>query len=152
MKTTDILALRAALGELDGYLRIVKDGERERIVREPYKLGAGLRLAIAKNIARTKEPVEAYVTARNAIIRELANGDSTVTGVKEMGELQQRDEELLKAEHDVELIQFKVAELNLDANPIPASVIMAIMPALEDIYIPGPPKIEAGVRAVMGNA
>jgi hypothetical protein len=25
-------------------------------------------------------------------------------------------------------------------------------PALEDIYIPGPPKIEAAVRAVMGHA
>jgi pyruvate dehydrogenase E1 component beta subunit len=30
--------------------------------------------------------------------------------------------------------------------PVPFS------PALEDIYIPGPPKIEAAVRAVMGNA
>jgi len=30
--------------------------------------------------------------------------------------------------------------------PVPFS------PALEDLYVPGPPKIEAAVRAVMGHA
>src|ERR1051325_12152979 len=69
-----IVDLVNALAALDGKIRGVKEGEREQIVREPYNFGAGLRAAIARNIAKLKRIADEYAKSRDGLILSISGG------------------------------------------------------------------------------
>ena len=135
LTTREIVGLFNGLSALDGYECIVKDGQRERAVRENYRLGGGLRLVIAKNLHHLRAVVDPYQQARNALVREMANGTDEIA-TKDMPEFLRREAEMLDAKHDVALVKIRANELHLGSepneNPIPGSVLAALMPVLDD--------------------
>lgn len=117
-----MIAARSALVALDGYDKIIKDGERDRAVRELYKLGGGLRLLIAKNINLLDKEIDPFQRARNTLVMEHADASGSVPPDKR-AEFVKQERELLDAEYDVDVVPIKDDELKLDQNPIPASVL-----------------------------
>lgn len=125
------LELLGALAALNGSPRVVRDGEREIVVQEPYKFGMGFRLAIAKNIYRLKELDLTYRHARDAVIMELSQGSGRVTDPDAIARLNIRDQQLLAAKQEIPLVSMTIGELNLDQNAIPSTVIAALAPLIE---------------------
>lgn len=131
----DAIILNNALSALDGRERVVKDGERERVVSEPYDLGPGLRAAIGKNLTRLKAPVEIYSNAEKGLRNEITKGGviEIKAGSPEVELFIQKRAELLKLEESIEpLIRIKRSELKLEKNPIPGTVLSAMDPILDD--------------------
>lgn len=120
-----LLGLRA----LDGYERVIKDGERERVVQELYKLGGGLRFQIAKDIAKLTIVADALHKARNDLVRGLSGGKDRIPPEK-AGEFYAEERAMLDAQQDIELSMIQVEELKLDQNPIPGSILALLAPLL----------------------
>ena len=123
------LSISSGLHSLDGYERIAKDGEREKVIKEFYKLGGGLRMSIAKNLNILGSIQSAYQKARDDILRSMADRNGEVPRTK-LAEFTAEERKLLDAEHNVDLCQIDEEELRLDINPIPASVLSLIHPIL----------------------
>jgi len=96
---------------------------------EPYKIAGPVRMAMAKNLSRLNEVMNAYVAERNRLIRDLAAGGNQVPGDK-MGEFETKQQMLLDAQHDVNLIRFREEQFQLEANPVPVWVLTALMPIM----------------------
>lgn len=128
LSTRTIIRLVDALQHFD-----VKPPEQDgKPLRTPYKLAGTVRMAMAKNIARLGEAVDAYKKARNALIYEHGEGSNTVPQDK-LAEFEQAHEALLDLEHDsLNLIRFKEELLQLEANEVPVHVLAALMPIMLD--------------------
>src|SRR5207253_553833 len=101
MKLTmeQVLTIAAGLRALDGLERIVKDGERERVVREPYQLGGGLRLAIARNLNRLDAAQSAYQKARSDLVFAMADANGQLSPAR-MAEFAFEERKMLGAEEE----------------------------------------------------
>src|SRR5262249_41754250 len=77
MKLTNdkAITLLAALGQLDGYDRVVKqpDGS-ERVIRQHYRINPAARLAMARAIVALKPVADAYAAARDGMLMEHSEG------------------------------------------------------------------------------
>jgi hypothetical protein len=125
--------LVGALAALDGADHVIKDGQQERIVREPYKLGAGLRLVIAKDMVKLKDIVASFDKARASTIMEMTGGRGNAEkGSQAEAKLGMALREMLAVEQEVDLIHFKASELNLDGNAIPGTVLSQLTPILDE--------------------
>lgn len=122
--TADALNLHAALLALDG----AKDADGNV---QPYKLSGRVRYAVARNLAALKEPVEAYERARVGLVKEFASGGNQVPEdrvpdfLTQIATIQQQPV-------DVALHQFDEPGLYLDDNAIPSSVLVALLPLIEE--------------------
>jgi len=135
MKLTleEIAKLHAGLLLLDGYDRIAKDGERERVVREYFSLGAGLRLAVAMNIDKLEAAMSPYNKVRTALIFQLSSKDKpNEVAPENLGKFNDETSAMLAVEHDLTLTKIKFDELNLDKNPIPVSTLSMIQALLRE--------------------
>jgi hypothetical protein len=118
--------LREALATLDGFERVVRDGDRDRVVTQYYALGAA-RLDIARNMNKLKAALEAIDQARVALVRECKGGP---------GDLRQGDpgwprfvaefEAMANREEEIEFIPVKRDDLKLDQNEIPVTTLAAL--------------------------
>lgn len=130
--------LKSAIKALDGYEKIVKDGEKERAVLDYYKLGTGFKASLAKNQIALKPAADAYEMARNAVFRECSGGEETIATQTEEGKLQMqrlnaRLLDLSRETNEVELLTVKLEELRLDTNDkMPITVIGGLGPILDD--------------------
>ena len=127
LKPEQVVSLLGGLQALGGYDRVIKDGAGERVVHDTYKLGAGLRRVIGKNIAELMRVNADTVEAQRALIAEYGMIDkgSTVEAkynVELMRLLEMRDE--------VELITISAGEL--DEHLIPGPVLGVLDDILED--------------------
>lgn len=134
MKLTlkQILDASSAVKALDVYERVVREGGTERVVREPYRFGGATRMTLARTQAALQAHSDAFDKAHNALIRELANGQDHIpadaAGSKQM--FVEEIGKLLASEHPIEIAQLSEADLKLDDNPIPPSVLTALLPLL----------------------
>lgn len=149
-----IIDLVNNLAALDGKTRVIKDGEREQVVREPYKFKPGLRSAIAKNVANLKAVADAYSKTKDGLIGQVTGGMTQIAEKhgetvnpdfqKQMADFQAVNNLLLAEIHEVRLVKIKESELNLEANPIPGTVIAALAPILDEAgYAPDEPVVVA---------
>lgn len=129
-KTIDI-NLRA----FDGYKKIVPStnpGVPDQIVIVPYELSGRTRMAIAENLSALKPTIDAF---------EIANGNLSKSFGKNGADVDQKDQEamakyiaeltqILKRPVSVNLVKIPLADLNLDHNPVPPSVISALAPVI----------------------
>lgn len=131
MKLTcsQILAARAGLDGLDGYERVIRDGNRERAVLISYQFGAGLRLALARNKNKLQTDCEVFSAKRNRLVAELSAGGAQVPPER-MAEFSTRERELQKQAVEVDVAAISIGELQLDQNPITVSVLALIEPLL----------------------
>jgi len=139
MKLRTALELLQGLMELDGYL----DGADKRV---PYKFNGATRMAIARMRRQLRALQEDYSEARNAALVEITNGSGELKSLNgpfesreerdhtraAIFEFARRDRELLNAPVDLDLASITVAQLALDDNPIPPSVLDVLGPILQE--------------------
>lgn len=121
------LSLRAGLTALDGYNKIIKNGENESTAVVPFKLSGVMRMTIARNISRLEQPLADYNKARNEVIKSLAGPDGNAVPPEKLAEFLAQDVGMRKQETELSLTKLKVADLNLDDNPIPGSVLAMLL-------------------------
>lgn len=118
------------LSHLDGYDKLAKDGAREFIVKEFYKFKKGLRALIADDISKLRPALRDLGDKNNDLIREYAEGTEKVLD-KNLIEFTAAQRKLLDSPSGVAPAHIKLDEMDLDANPIPASVLSLIDPILD---------------------
>ena len=123
--------IHAGLKQLDSYERAIKDGERERVVREFYKFGGGMRLLIAKNLNRLDIVVSTFQAARDGLVYEFSSDGKAEVLPEKMAAFGKAVRDLMIVEEEVELTRIKSDELKLDENPVPASTLSLLLPILD---------------------
>lgn len=129
MKVSEASALLSALSALDGYDRVIKEGGNEKSVRDSYKLGPA-RMAVARNIRALREVVEDFQRAQNALIIEESGGTGSVdqkTNPEGAARVAVEIQKMVDTEHEISLISISEADLKLDVNPIPPSVLASMI-------------------------
>lgn len=126
--------LQVGLRSLDGYMRIIKDGERETTAPVRFKFGRGLMRTFSKNLRLIAPIMDEYDADKTALILSLADDGSNSTPPDKMGEFVIENNKLMAATKDVELLTFKEEELKLGAGPdennIPGTVLEMIEPLI----------------------
>jgi len=134
-KITNRQALEVLQGlrGLDGHQVIIKQATGDAVVVQPWEFGsATLRLKIANDISILTTVEKAVGDARNASIREILKDKPGITEIKpatpEMDDLLKQLDALLDAPAagTQDLGRIKDAELKLDKNEIPSTVLAAI--------------------------
>jgi hypothetical protein len=129
MKIREILTAAAALNALDGYTKVVKDGGLDKAVTVPYEFTANVRFSIAKNIAALGPVLRTFESSRKALIKQFSDGGNEVPA-DAMAAFSEAPSELLDRDEEVSSAELSQADLNLERNPIPPSVIAGLMPLL----------------------
>jgi len=130
MTVQAMIDLQKGLMALDGYDKVIKDGEREKTARVYYELGGGLRLLIARNLNRIEPELKALEKARNETFMQYSNGENRISPDKAV-DFMKAERALLDNEVEVELIEIDQTELKLDKNPIPGTVLSVLIPLLK---------------------
>lgn len=125
-------AVLQALAALDGYERMYREGETERVARVPYNLSWDLRMTLGENKDALERAIEAYLKCRNEIITRHAGGKRRVDP-SNLAAVEACAEEVLAL--DEKDIVFECAPIDFDelkgkaeVNPIPPSVLAALWP------------------------
>lgn len=132
LTVAQIRDLFIGLSGLDGYARVVKDGEREQVVRMPYSFSGGTLLALAKNTDSLKPVVQQFDSARSRLLLQLSGGTGKLTdGTSEHADYLVQLNAMLEKEQTIDLVKIKDEELGLmppKSNPIPPSVLSQLSP------------------------
>lgn len=146
MKPTylEVMELIAALNHLGGtYNKVVKDTGRDAVFSVPYRFGAksqSVRSAAARNLRLLKPHAAEFKDLSNALLMELSEGRGTI-GDDEKELLGRYSISLNKLEktsvpEQLDLQEIPEADLDLENNPIPPSVVASL--ALLAVAIPTP--------------
>jgi len=122
-------ALFGALQSLDGHQRVVKDGQQERIVQEPYDIAPGLRLVIAQDMLKAKAAVGTLQVAFAAVQKQFVGADGKVPDDKLVAfnvEVRKLQQEM----SDEQFTPIRYEELKPSTNNFPPSVLAGLMPVL----------------------
>lgn len=125
--------LLAGLQSLDGWDKVVKDGATERVVHVHYEMSGRLRMLIARDIDTLAPAISAFGKARADILTQAraANaGKLPENDTPEAGKALKEIQGLLDGEEQFSLLKIGEAELKLDANPIPPSVLRQLAPLI----------------------
>lgn len=128
IKNSQVQQLLAGLSALDGYDRAVKLGDgTDRVIREPYKLGAKARWNITRNVRTLNTAAEDLSKTRDALITEISGGGNQIpSGTPEHALFVSKLDQLLKADQELPLLKMNLSDLALDTNPIPTGALAAI--------------------------
>jgi len=131
MKLTaqQILRLIEALQHFDA-MPPMQDGKP---ARAPYKLAGTVRMAMARNVAKLGEVVSAYQNARNALVYDHAVAGGNAVAPDKIADFERAHAELLSSVHEVDLIRLSEANLQLDVNEVPVSVLAALIPVMREV-------------------
>lgn len=127
-----------ALAALDGYQKVVKDGGQDKVVLVAYELSGNTRKLIAKDIDILTPVLRQYGKVRQGLVKQFFNRDVLpASGSEEFQKMAQTDtfkkltdevQKQLDAPVDEEVQKISDADLKLDTNPIPPSVLAALSP------------------------
>ena len=127
LSVEQVLNVTAALKSLDSYQAKNKDGAT---YPAPYNFSGVTRMNIATDLDRGSVVLKAYQTSLNEVIKGLSGGTGTVPGEK-MAEYNVEVLKMLAAPAGVSLAKIKEADLKLDENPIPGSVLGLLLPIID---------------------
>lgn len=127
LSTKDIISLHQAFQSFDG-LNEVKEG---RHIRIPYKLKANVMMAVARNISRLEEIVDAFSKTRDGLIYAYSDLSGTLKP-ENAAKFQTEVRGLLELKNDIELMPITVEDLQLEVNAIPVTTLAALVPLLGD--------------------
>ena len=136
LSTETILNLVAAMSTFDG-LDNARPGQP---AKEPYKLSAATRMTMAKNLVKLNEVVEAYKKAVNGARQHHSNGGANDDDPKALVRFNADNAAFLAFMHEVEIAMIAEADLNLDKNAIPLTVLAHLAPMVKDMT-PAPSQI-----------
>lgn len=121
-------ALFAAHKELDGYNRVVKEGETERSVRQSYVLPFAIQLAVAENMEALEKVLKLYEKNRQELFRQHANGEDFLTaGSPELIAYAKAIDDLTVSEIEVELQLLDFKQLDNANNSFPPSALSKLL-------------------------
>lgn len=112
---------------IDMHEKIVKDGERERVVKVPYKLGVGFRLAMAANQDRLNVIISRCEKFRNEEIVRLSTPGTNKVSDENAAEFYKFDKAIQEEIHSIKLTKIKEEDLSLSDNPIPILALTLLM-------------------------
>jgi hypothetical protein len=126
----DAIALSQALSQLDGQKKIVDHGKDipAEVVVVPYEFSGPVRFALADDLAALQVPLKAFDDAKQALAKQYPSDSNGKLSEKFLVEANAA----LAQPVDLKLKQIKRADLQLDRNPIPLSVLAALSPVLVD--------------------
>jgi hypothetical protein len=132
LSVREAAVLLRGLKALDGYERVVKDGEKEKIVTEHYKFSPNFVWAMAKNHITLNKIMEAFDEARKVVTKSVFNGKIIKPDTEkpdELALLTEANDQLdvfLDKKEEVELCYITQGELSLGENRIPPSHLAAL--------------------------
>jgi len=124
--------LLRGLKALDGHERVVKDGEKEKIVMENYKFSPNFVWAMTKNHIALNRVMEAFDEARKVVTKNVFKGKVIKPDTEKPDEialLNEANDQLdvfLDKKEEVELCFITQGELSLGENRIPPSHLAAL--------------------------
>lgn len=121
------IGVATALKQIDTYQAKDKDG---KVYAAPYNFGGTTRMAIAVNINRGDFELKNYQIAVNGLIAQMSGGASQVPPEK-MQDFLAETTKLGNGPASVVLVRIKEADLKLDENPIPGSLLSLLVPIIE---------------------
>jgi hypothetical protein len=140
LTTAQVIELAVGLNALDEkYDKVIKDGSTEKVAKVGYQLSAVARLAVANDMVQVRNAQQAYQDAVQKIraqymtdggLKASADGKS-LEGPK-IEEYTAQVRQMLDAKQELPLQKIKDADLRLDENPIPSSVLAALQPIRDD--------------------
>lgn len=124
------IQVASGLAQLDGYDKVIGDGQQQRVVHVFYQFGGGLRWQIAQSIATLRPIVQAYQQANNELIFSLAGGNRNVPDDKAQA-YNAETRKMLDADSGVSLPMIRKSELKTDENPLPGGVLTLLIPIID---------------------
>lgn len=121
------LNISAALRSLDTYEAKDKDG---KYYAASYTFSGVTRMAIAVDLEKTSSVLKTYQATVNEVIRKLSGGGAKVPPER-MAEFNTETTKMLAAPAGISLTRIKQADLKLDENPIPGSVLGLLLPIID---------------------
>ncbi len=127
-----IQALANALKGLDGRADAVKDKDGNVvIVTKPFQLGQAVRYAVARTLTHLRPTLEAIELARNAVIKQHGNTSGSVEpGSEAFVACTDEIHNLMAGEDEVEPHKIKIADLNVEANQLPSTLLSDLDPVI----------------------
>jgi hypothetical protein len=125
-----IVALQKALGDLDGYQKVITEGGKERAIAQPYDFSEATRFAIADDeiaLQDISSKVQAEAKAFSKSLGDAASKPDT----PEAKQWAQFANDIGDKSFAVFLLKLNRTELKLGANAIPPSVLTALDPVIE---------------------
>jgi hypothetical protein len=116
---------------LDGYDRVVKDGNTEKVVKQPYEIGFGFSLLIAENVEALTAVVTRFNKERDKRVLRYSGGETSLqlpSGSDAAKAFSKEMHEASELEHDVDLHLINFDELKGDVNKYPPSLLAGLMP------------------------
>lgn len=137
LKISQVIELQSALSRLDGIqktVNVVTNGVTvERVITEPFKFGGKIRWNLSKNLAILTRILGEFDKARNDLLLEVSEGAGIIKAedCERIAKFNQQLAEMRDSEDDVVgILTIGEADLNLDVNPIPLAVLMALEPII----------------------
>lgn len=128
MKNSDIIKIYRGLSHL------IEPANADGSPAKPYSFSGPVSYAIVKNLKRAKAAVEDFDATRNNIVKGLMRDGETAfpNSDERFGKFQDELAKVLDAEGDYVPHKIKLADLDLAANRIQPSVLVALEALLID--------------------
>ena len=133
LKVSDLLALQQGLAAFDGQQKVVPQGDAPaKVVLVPYELPGKTRWAIAQDLAAIAPALKAADEARNALLKQIGGEAGTISSsdTVRISKFTAAYNEVLNQVVTVELTKIPSADLKLDANPLPPTVLASLTPII----------------------
>lgn len=122
---------RAGLSGLEGFERVIKDGERERTIMERFKYNSGTLLLQVKLMNRLDDLLRIRSSVQNAALRQASGGTGIINPQNQPTEFAAYAkiiEEMEAKECEIDLSPLTESDLDLNKNAISAGVLAALGP------------------------
>lgn len=129
LKRREVIALANAIKAMDGREKVVNnaDGKFVGVLKEPYKFDSAKAVyALAKTAKAVEDEVEAYSAAARAAQRKMEAEKDEEKQAAIDREFQMFSNEVVT----IPLHSLAVAELKINTNDIPSSVVTGLLPML----------------------
>lgn len=135
LKVKDIISIHSALSRLDGVNHLLKKGSAEEVHWIPFQFDHKVRWNIVKNARIFKELWEDFSAVNDGIIKEISGGHSGIDeeDKEKVDKYNLAYEKLANETKEIEgTLRLKLADLNIEVNPIPASILVALSPLIDE--------------------
>lgn len=119
----EALRLHNAISALDGYEKVVRKNNEDHVARGSYKIASDPLLKLAINGNLLLPVVEAFNRARQKVTMQHADESGEVKGKEAVAAVEAEIQAMLDEQIEIDLKTITPADLKLDENPIPQSVV-----------------------------
>lgn len=134
-----LIGLANAIVALDGPERVVREGDKERVIKDvlAYKFAPGFKTSMGRNLTALKVVVESYekeineVRDRMLLECKCKFDDGSDKAKLQLDKLNDANRALMAVLQKVSLMTFNEGQLDLKNNNIPVSILSGLDPIIE---------------------